>query len=440
VKVEGTITYIHERTCFLQDDSGAVRLAVQPDSAIHVNDRVEVVGFPVSADPIRVLAEPRFRVLGSGTPLEPRALNLSDAVRYNGSLVRVRASLLVQKNLGRLEVLELQAGQRICDAVLAGHGTQLPPLPEGSQVEITGVCVARAAPEPNTGPANWETLSRASLQLLLRAPTDVTVRRTPPWWAPKKVMASIGGVVTVLGGTLVWMRLLRRRYELRQRSQLEFSRQILESQETERRRIAVNLHDSLGQNLLVIKNQACLAMQPGLERPAVLQRLNEISGMASQVIEEVRQITHDLRPAQLDRVGLSQTLRGTIRSVSESGPIAFASHVDEIDGLFESDGEIHIYRILQEGLNNVVKHSGATEATAVVKKEGNCLLMIVRDNGHGFASGTRHGMELPQAGLGLSGISERARILHGKVAFDSDPGQGFRLTVEIPLPGNHDTP
>ena len=127
------------------------------------------------------------------------------------------------------------------------------------------------------------------------------------------VLATIGGVVIVLGGTLVWMRLLRRRYELRQRAQLKFSRQILESQETERRRIAVNLHDSLGQNLLVIKNQACLAMQPGLEPPAVLQRLNEISGMASQVIEEVRQITHDLRPAQLDRVGLSQTLRGTIR-------------------------------------------------------------------------------------------------------------------------------
>jgi signal transduction histidine kinase len=254
-----------------------------------------------------------------------------------------------------------------------------------------------------------------------------------------KGVALVGFLLTVLGATLLWIRLQGRRYERRQSAQLEFSRQILKSQETERHRIAANLHDSLGQNLLVIKNQARLAMQPDLDRPGVFERLNEISGMASQVIEEVRQITHDLRPSELDRLGLSQTLRGTIRRVSESCPTSFASHVDEIDGLFDSDDEIHIYRILQEGLSNVVKHSGATEATALVRKEGDSLLIIVRDNGRGLASGNGNGAELPHAGLGLSGINERAKILRGKATFGSDLGRGFRLTVEIPLPAKHDT-
>ena len=82
------------------------------------------------------------------------------------------------------------------------------------------------------------------------APTDITVLRGPPWWTARKVVALISFLLIVLGGTLLWIRLLGRRYGRRQLAQLEFSRQILKSQETERRRIAANLHDSLGQNLL----------------------------------------------------------------------------------------------------------------------------------------------------------------------------------------------
>ena len=439
VKVEGTITYAQEAACFLQDNSGAVRLQVQPDAAVHVGDRVEVVGFPDPGGPIRVLAEPRLRASGNGPPQTPRELDPTDAFRDNGSLVCVRANLLAQKNRGRLQVLELQTGQRAFEAVLGSDNGRLPSLAAGSRLEVTGVCVADIMPLPNTEGADRQSPFMASLQLLLRAPTDVTVQSGPPWWTPMKVVASIGFLPTVLGGTLLWMRLVRRRYELRQKAQLEFSRQTLHSQETERRRIAANLHDSLSQNLLVIKNQIRLAMQPDLDRHAIFERLNEISGMASHAIEEVRQITHDLRPSQLDQLGLTQTLRGTIRRVSENCPIAFAGYVDEIDGLFDSDGEIHIYRILQEALNNVVKHSGATEATVVIKKEAPSLMIAVRDNGRGFPDGPGGGSELPRAGFGLSGIGERARILRGKAAFDSHPAQGFRLTVEIPLPDKYDT-
>jgi len=273
-----------------------------------------------------------------------------------------------------------------------------------------------------------------SMQILLRAPTDIIVQRGPPWWTPVKVGALVGFLLFVLGSTFLWMHLQGRRYERRQMAQLEFSRQILQSQEAERRRIAANLHDSLGQNLLVIKNQVRLAMQPALDRDALSKRLDEISGMASQVIAEVRQVTLDLRPYQLERVGLTQSLRRNIQQASENSPIAFASDVDDVDGIFDNDGEIHIYRILQEALNNVVKHSGATEATVLVRQEAGSLVISVRDNGRGLAGDVANGTELPRGGFGLSGMEERARILGGKALFDSSPGKGFRLSVEIPLP------
>jgi signal transduction histidine kinase len=162
--------------------------------------------------------------------------------------------------------------------------------------------------------------------------------------------------------------------------------------------------------------------------------LEDISGTALQALEDVRQITHDLRPYQLDRLGLTQAIRATTRRVSENCPIVFASHVDEIDGLFDKESEIHIYRIVQEGINNVIKHSGATEAAVVVKIEPGCLSISIRDNGRGFEPVKMLADDSPAAGFGLSGIRERAQIMGGVTKIDSSPGQGVNLKTEIPLP------
>ena len=425
VKVEGIVTYADETEVFLQDDSGAVRLQLHHDAGVHPGDRFEAAGFPDASGSVRTLAEASVRPAGIGSPVKPSELDLRDAFarRNNGRLVRVRGNLLAQKNRGPVQVLELQSGQRAFEAVLASNDRHLPTFAAGSLLDVTGVCVAGLIPAPSTESPHWANPSLVSFQVLLRSVTDVTVQQGPPWWTPMKAAALIGALIAVLGATLLWIRLLGRRYERRQLAQLEFARRILQSQETERRRIAANLHDSLGQNLLVIKNQVRLAMQPALDQAVLSKRLDEISGMASQVIEEVRQITHDLRPYQLERVGLTQTLRGTIRRVSENCPIAFASHVDDVDGLFDGDGDIHIYRILQEALNNVVKHSAATEVTVVVKKRTDSVLIAVRDNGRGVALDGVEGNGNPRAGFGLSDIDERARILGGKAQFESRPAK-----------------
>jgi len=436
VRVAGPVTYWTEQEFFIQDVSGGARVQTRDKNLVHVGDLVEVVGFPEPGGSVHTVTEALVRKVGTAQPLKPRKLDLSEitAGRHGGTLVELKAILLTQRTRGPSQVLELQAGQRVFEAVLSRSQGELPPLAAGSLIQVTGVCEVELVASPAAVRTDWENPSVASVRISLRSPQDVVLLTGPPWWTWKEVAALIGMLLTVLMGALLGIYLLRRRLERQQAAQLAFSRQIIQSQERERHRIAANLHDSLGQNLLVIKNQARLAMQPVANEAMLLQRLNEISGMASQAIEEVRQITHDLRPYQLDRLGLTQAIRGIVRRVSENCPTLFASHVDEIDGLFDNESEINIYRIVQEGVNNVVKHSHATEATVVIKKQAALLSISVRDNGCGLDAGPNGAGELPFAGFGLKGITERARILGGKTAVNSQPGQGVSLTVEVPLP------
>jgi signal transduction histidine kinase len=247
-------------------------------------------------------------------------------------------------------------------------------------------------------------------------------------------VALVVSLLAVSAAALLWVHFLRRRLERQQAARLAFSRQILEGQETERQRIAINLHDSLGQNLLVIKNQARLAMQAASDESLRQQRLNEVCEITSQAIEEIRQITHGLRPYQLDRLGLTQAIRATVQRASENSSILFASHVDDIDGVFDKESEIHIYRVVQEAVNNVVKHSAATEAAVVIKRQVAIVSLSIRDNGRGFDSGLIHYSQPHDLGYGLTGIAERIRILKGNVTINSRPGQGTSLNLEIPIP------
>ena len=161
-------------------------------------------------------------------------------------------------------------------------------------------------------------------------------------------------------------------------------------------------------------------------------RLKEISATTSLAIDEVRQITHGLRPYQLDRLGLTQAIRASVNRASENGSILFASRVEDIDGLFDKDAEIHVYRIVQEAVNNVVKHSGATEATVVIKKRTGGVTLSIRDNGRG-CDPMKLSSQSCDHGYGLSGMAERVRILGGTMTIDSQISQGTSLNVDVPV-------
>ena len=224
-------------------------------------------------------------------------------------------------------------------------------------------------------------------------------------------------------------RILRLQQE--QAAQHEFSRRLIESQEQERKRIAAELHDSLEQNLLVIKNRAVLALGQGDSSPPLKESLEQISSVSSSSIEEVRTIARNLRPHQLDRLGLARALTAMLRETAESSGLCVTSEIAEVKGLLTKEAEINLYRIVQESLNNIIKHAGATEAAVTLQLEANRLRLRIRDNGRGFDARTAlSGTE--GSGFGLAGMAERARLLGGQLKLTSEPGRGTEVEAQIP--------
>lgn len=220
-----------------------------------------------------------------------------------------------------------------------------------------------------------------------------------------------------------------RKLENDQRRQLEFSRQLLHSQEEERHRIANELHDSLGQNLLVLKNKILIAQR----QDGGNNDLEAMSGLVSQTIEEVRSISHNLRPHQLDQLGLTKTLRALLRNVRESSSIAFSGEIGDIDGLLTPNEEIALFRIVQESLNNIMKHSQATEAFVGAVCGTDSATITIRDNGRGMEIATEQAREDFGVGFGLSGIRARAQMFGWTVSMHSEPRHGTVIELMIPL-------
>jgi signal transduction histidine kinase len=218
-----------------------------------------------------------------------------------------------------------------------------------------------------------------------------------------------------------------------QAAQRAFSRQLIESQESERKRIAAELHDSLGQRLIVIKNLALMVLNSPGKNTEAREQIEEISSEASQAIGEVKEISHNLRPYQLDRIGLTKAIEAIVRAARSASEIVFKAEIDDIDGVFPKDLEINFYRVVQEGVNNILKHSQATEAGVTIRRDHYELRLAIRDNGKGFMPGAAK-PDSPCAGLGLIGVNERAQLLGGKPVIHSAPGQGTIISIKIALP------
>jgi signal transduction histidine kinase len=211
-------------------------------------------------------------------------------------------------------------------------------------------------------------------------------------------------------------------------AQQAFSRQLIESQERERQRIAAELHDSLGQNLLVVKNRALLGALSQSNEEA-RRHFTEIGETVAQTLEEARTISYNLRPHHLDQLGLTTTIRAMLEKIAETSAIGISSELDDIDGVFPPADEITIYRILQESLNNVVKHSRASEVHVGVHSREHRVEITVRDNGQGFVPGVP--TAAAAGGFGLKGLAERVHMLKGTHTIESAAGRGTTVSVRI---------
>ena len=214
--------------------------------------------------------------------------------------------------------------------------------------------------------------------------------------------------------------------------QQEVSRKLIEKQEDERSRIAQEMHDSIGQGLLFIKNHVSIMLEEDFEISETEINLKQISSYISGLLKTTREISHNLRPPELDRLGLTETLDTLLQNLRESTSLKVTGELDNIDGMINRELEINIVRIVQETLGNIVKHSDATECSINVGKQTENIFINISDNGKGFDPVLAG--EKKSTGLGLSGIAERVRILGGTFDLKSEVGQGTK--IEIILPAN----
>jgi signal transduction histidine kinase/sugar lactone lactonase YvrE len=240
------------------------------------------------------------------------------------------------------------------------------------------------------------------------------------WW-----MKLLIGCV-LIGGALFFLEARRRTEKERNRLRQAFTHRLITTQEGERKRIAHELHDSLGQHLVLIRTLALMPIAPA--NTARGDHLSKIADQAAVAIQEVESISYDLRPYQLDRLGLTRTILSLVEAFETGSSVRVTHSIESIDGFFPKDIEINVYRIVQEALGNILKHAEATEVSVSVARTGNVLRLIVADNGRGFLpspSGPSHG------GLGLVGIEERAEALGGHAVIESADRAGTKVIVTV---------
>ncbi|HRI85204.1 MAG TPA: two-component regulator propeller domain-containing protein [Ignavibacteria bacterium] len=262
--------------------------------------------------------------------------------------------------------------------------------------------------------------------------TSVKINITPPYW--KTWWFKSLGILGAIAATGLTYKQRLNKIEKEKIKQEEFSRKLIESQESERKRIAHELHDTIAHEILISKNKAALALKHKDNINKMEEALKDISELASVTINDVRSISYNLHPHQLERLGIKKTLLSIIYDADKSTNITFHSDIDEIDNLLSKESEINLFRVIQEIISNIIKHSNATIAKFNIKILSNNIFVIISDNGKGFDVSSKY---IPDSkeGIGLNGISERIKFM-GQYKIESEIGKGTVYKIKIPIKTN----
>jgi len=211
------------------------------------------------------------------------------------------------------------------------------------------------------------------------------------------------------------------------------SNRLMNAQEKERTRIAYELHDELGQSLVGLKFQLT-GLQKKLKgrksgaSQEITQALETINGMS----DNIRRISQELRPSILQHLGLTAALDWLLEDFTKKSQMTLVKKVDKIKQKFSKQQEIMIFRILQEALTNIGKHSEATQVTVAITEDKKAAIFSIRDNGKGFSQNEVEERSPLKIGNGLIVMKERAIMAKGDLRIDSLPGKGTTIIFEIP--------
>ena len=210
------------------------------------------------------------------------------------------------------------------------------------------------------------------------------------------------------------------------------SQQLMEVQENERRRLALDLHDEIGQSLTVVKmNLQRLERTDNASDIAVL--LQDCSTVIDQTLQYARNLSLELRPSLLDDLGLVPAVRWYLSRQAERAGWKLQVQADEALSPPQHVA-VACFRVLQEAVTNIMRHSKATVVTVSLSQQKRDLLLVIRDDGIGFDVRKTFDDATSGHSMGLLGMQERVRVLNGTLSIDSHPGQGSEVRIRIPLP------
>jgi signal transduction histidine kinase len=273
--------------------------------------------------------------------------------------------------------------------------------------------------------------------LILIFGAEYAVMLALPWllpsdlsWFSKSVVDAV--LLTIVVAPVLWATVVR---PLQQVLSIRtwYLTELFSNLEAERRRMAHELHDGVGQSLTMLVS-GLRTLQAHPDKTDLAQRLTGLQQAAEVALKDIRQLALGLRPSLLDDLGLAPAIEQVAADVQDNHyPLELAVDVNCVTGKRLPDSvETAVFRIFQEVLNNTVKHSAARRASVQVRIEGARVVLQMTDDGRGFDVGKL----APGAGhLGLLGMRERASLLGGILEVDSQPGHGTRVTVAIPGKG-----
>ncbi len=216
----------------------------------------------------------------------------------------------------------------------------------------------------------------------------------------------------------------------------QYSQSLINTLENERKRLSSEFHDSIGQNLLVIRNRILLMLKQNYTDNQK-EKLDGLAAITSETLDEIRAISQNLRPTTLDTIGLTASLNNMIERLKRSTDMSIDFVCPQsIDEVINKELEINIYRILQELMNNVLKHSKANEAIITIIQRGNLLLLQIKDDGVGFDVQKK---TITNTGNGYSSIKERVKILKGEMTIVSKIEEGTVVNIKISIKNDEST-
>ena len=394
------------------------------------------------------------------TSLEVPALEPLPAAGFHGELAGLRASLQMMVNLLRERFQALSRSQERFELAVAGSNDGIwdwdlrtdevyysPRL-----VRLLGFADSSEFPPVaqsfwlRVHPTDYERFaSTLSRHLRLREPNDVQFRvrladgqfrwfrgRGQAFWDERGQPLRMCGSLTDIHEQVLAQESLERTRERELRAREEFGRQLLNAHEQERTRIASELHDSIGQSLSLIANRARLALNVTDLPVSASVHLESLAQVTAAAIADVRALVQNLRPLHIDQIGLTASLEGLIERWSQNAGVEVIQRLENVDGQLSGADATHVYRIAQEALNNILKHSAARRIEVQLENDLHCVRLRVLDDGRGFdMSGG-----VPGRGYGLTTMRERAKMLGGTLVIDSAPGRGTRLLLELPVAEN----